>query len=93
MKFYLSWEMDGMQIEILEIKLIHKDIIQSEQHGFIGTYIECLKFIYFNLSGAREQFMNYYTINVDFYCPEGKYVITQNDIKKVIHNRYPEIFI
>lgn len=85
--WYLEWDMDGMQWEVLQIDLYEEE---REDRGKIGTYHECFKFIHDHLLDTRKF---YKMPNIFMHCTEGTFKLTNQDVITVLTNYCPEELI
>ena len=89
MKWCLQWRFDGCQWIVEEVNMYEGNVEKGEP-SFIGTYIECIWFVYEHLMGCPG---NTAAKHINLHCKEYTYKIYEEDLPCILKKDYPEEFI
>ena len=93
MNWFLQWDMDGCQWDVLAIDMFEESMDCIGNKMFEGQYIECLKFIYEHLLYMPNSRRRYNVKHITMRCPEHNYIIPIHDFEEMLKEHMPEEFI
>lgn len=86
-KWYLQWDMDGCQWDVLDIQLYEELPIRGEPMH-TSTWVGCLWFVYQHLMHQM-----YTAKKLKIYCKDDYFEIDKETVSKILKEYYPEEFI
>lgn len=93
MKWFLQWDMDGCQWDVLAIDMFEESMDCIGDKMFEGPYIECLKFIYEHLLYMPGYKRRYSVKHVKMHCPEHTYILSNDVFEEILKEHMPEEFV